>query len=1050
MPIYIPPTSLPIERTGDLVIVGASFAGCALAHALAGAGYEVALVESRTYPGYETTATLRPWLDISRSEPPPVVQPWLTEASISSSSDEIALHPDKLKRGLEDVLLGAGVHLYYASQLCGTVFDDEQQLRGVVVGNKSGRQILLGRAFVDATEWALLARLCQLPLSHDTLPTPVRVRRTLEFTHVTGNLARELSVPEEFSMLNNLVHVHRGGLGSHHFLLECVFQLELSSADPRGRMALEIEARVRMTDLAAYLLSQHVAFHDARLVQTSWELSLPSPWHLTASESPSTLFTLEDKAGKHTIPFAAFTSSAYHNLFLLNTAAAFSERDDRSLLLEPLSAAHIGTALAPLVERAIQMTSFPLVHHCHVRCGVPVEGHADHTVMLWEPEAPQRGRSYARVPEPAEEFPLLTSVDVLVVGGGTSGVPAALAAAQEGLKVAILEMNSGLGGTGTLGGVDSYWYGRRVGFTSVVDAHYEDEVTRLALRQNTPKWNLEARMQALLRWSTDAGIEVFFRTVVIGALRQGNTVCGVLVATPDGLFAVRARIVIDASGDGDVAAFAGARFTYGSVRDRLPLWYSLAQFAQPGQTRNNFTSAVDVSNINDYTRAIIAGRRRDQSYDHGAYVAPRESRHIVGELTHTLTDQLTLRRFHDVINITFSNYDVKGKSAADWILWGLLPPNVESEISYRALIPVGLDGILVAGKALSCTHDALAAIRMQADMQNLGAACGVAAAISIRDDVEVRNVDVSKLQRRLVEYGILPSEVLDRDLSSKPLSDAEMVSLVANLTGFEPFYIDMGFDDVQHEPMTLVQICTAGPSIVPLLTEAYLSSVGERQLLLARLLAWYGSSVGVSCLINAIEEELAGEHLPARTKKIRHAGFPPDQGAMPEICYLLFTLGMTRDERVLPVLEHVVSLLEPTAENFRDRFKGTFYYVDAVCTVAERLGSPAAMPILLALHDKEGLHGLHTTRYQTDYFDERIAYLEVEIACALARCGSTEGARILIDYLDDVRSVLAEHAEDELMAVSGQSWGKDKASWYTWLETYGHTLRPLPWLQRID
>lgn len=260
----------------------------------------------------------------------------------------------------------------------------------------------------------------------------------------------------------------------------------------------------------------------------------------------------------------------------------------------------------------------------------------------------------------------------------------------------------------------------------------------------------------------------------------------------------------------------------------------------------------------------------------------------------------------------------------------------------------------------------------------------------------------------------------------------------------------MDFDDVQREPMTLVQVCTAGPRIVPLLMEAYTSATGERQLLLARLLAWYGSTIGVPCLIDAVEELLSGEYLPPRTKKIRHAGYPPDQGAMPEVCYLLYALGMTRDERALSVLARVVSLLEPTAENFRDRVKGTFYYVDAVCHVVERLGSPAAIPILLELHRKEGLHGLRTTTYQSDFFAERIAYLEVVIGRALARCGSPEGMRILIDYLDDARALLAEHAQDELMAVSAQDFGKDKEAWFAWLERHGQTLQPNPWLKRID
>ena len=77
--------------------------------------------------------------------------------------------------------------------------------------------------------------------------------------------------------------------------------------------------------------------------------------------------------------------------------------------------------------------------------------------------------------------------------------------------------------------------------------------------------------------------------------------------------------------------------------------------------------------------------------------------------------------------------------------------------------------------------------------------------------------------------------------------------LVDGLTGDEPFYIDMGHEDVQLEPMALVRVCTAGPRIVRFLETAFASAHGQRRLLLARLLAWYGSPTGLLELAGAIE-----------------------------------------------------------------------------------------------------------------------------------------------------------------------------------------------------
>ncbi|UCE30346.1 MAG: FAD-dependent oxidoreductase, partial [Burkholderiales bacterium] len=152
---------------------------------------------------------------------------------------------------------------------------------------------------------------------------------------------------------------------------------------------------------------------------------------------------------------------------------------------------------------------------------------------------------------------------------------------------------------------------------------------------------VEAKAHALAQEAEDAGVEVLWNVVAIGAVMDQDWVCGAVIATRYGPVAVLGQAVIDATGDGDVAAFAGAGSRYGATRDHAVMWYSLAQFAQPGRSRNNFTSTVDVSNIEDVTRAILAGRRRgDNCHDHGVYVAPRESRHILADHVLTLTDQL--------------------------------------------------------------------------------------------------------------------------------------------------------------------------------------------------------------------------------------------------------------------------------------------------------------------------------------------------------------------------------------------------------------------------
>lgn len=762
--------------------------------------------------------------------------------------------------------------------------------------------------------------------------------------------------------------------------------LESDGCDLAGDAAREGEARRRTTEVAAYLLQNIPAFEGAVLAGASHELAA----------------------------------------------------------LGPRSAPHLGDLTAQGRQ------SQEILTHLVIR----------------EPESPQPGKQYRRVTAGEWALPVVAKLDVLVVGGGTSGATAARVAAQEGARTGLVEMNPGLGGTGTYGGVHSYWFGRRVGFAAQVTQRavaMHEKLRQPPPEGAVPRWNIEAKAQALREAVEENGVELFLNAIVLGAVvaEEGSEtegepgrrrrVAGVALATRRGPVVLLGRTIIDATGDGDVAAHAGAQATYGAARDHVVMWYSLAQFARPGRTRNNFTSMVDVSNVRDYTRALLAARRRlrDGDHDHGIYVAPRESRHVLGEVQLTLNDQLLQRCWPDVVNIAFSNHDVKGHSASDWVQIGLIPPNLEIEIPYRALLPRGLDNILVVGKAISATHDALPAIRMQADMENLGGAAALAAVVACRHNVALRQVDIGAVQSALVEAGVLPATVRTRRLRPWCLEGEGLAQAIAALDA-RPLvsYADMDMDEVYRERLLPVDICCAGPEARPLLEGALADEQDEaRRLLLAKLLSLVGSQAGAPVLAQALHAALAGDELPVRDSHIRYAGAPPDQGAMPREVYWLHALGRARDRRALPIWQRVVDLLATaTAADVASGVKGAFYYVEAVCAGAERLGSPEAIPLLRQLHSYGPFHGLVCRQgYQIDFFEERRAYLELLIARALARCGSIEGAALLINYLDDVRALLAAHAHAELVAITGHDLGRDSAPWAQWLEAQGDTLPPQPY-----
>ncbi|SFE19206.1 FAD dependent oxidoreductase [Paenibacillus catalpae] len=1071
--------AVPVLGEADAAVIGGSLAGIACALELANAGKRVWLIEPRTYMGRELTATLRPWLEL----PPDLgTLPELIGTLLGAQQQEgdekhppltadlggpvyTALYPDRLKLSLEDALEGAGVRFLYASLLVG-IEQQEGRVAGVVIANKSGRQLIACPLIVDATETALAATLCGEDVTSYRGGSEARYVRTLEFVGVDVRAGGDydaaprvgvplaMDVPADIGADGGEIRIRRGCRGRGHVYVE--FAMTLPSENTlEASHARELEARRRGMRLAVHLLQREPVFGKAVLSASSHELSGPFP----AGEPGGAAATPEQTA----VPAVPGVWSLFRAVYLHGDAelpdpigaAAAGERLGRAIAGAGASAADSfangrsampgqpalsasGTAVSGSavsvnepIPQAVQTEGKPIVR-------IPTFGGKDAVFPMFEVEA--------------LEIPVRDTVDVLVAGGGSSGACAAFTAAGEGVRTALVELNPGLGGTGTFGGVDSYWFGRKAGYAARIQAAFLEQQRQL--RYKGHKWNIEAKMHTLLEQATGSGVELFLNAVTFGVVMQGSTVSGAVVATRWGPAAITAGAVIDATGDGDLAAFAGASSVYGSERDHTVMWYSLAQYTSPDKIQNNFTSMVDVSDVLDYTRAILAGRRRGTNvHDHGTYVATRESRHVKGDVVMKLSDQLLHRRWPDVINVHFSNHDVKGVSGADWVNVGLIPPNLEIEIPFRMLLPEGLDGILVAGKAVSATHDALPAIRMQADLENLGAAAALAAAQAVRTGMKLRAIDLQPLQRRLEDEGLLPSGTAGRTLRPVIYSDEDLERLVATIESERPLYeySNMRMNEIHSDPIPFAEVCSVGPRIVPFLERALGCADGLRRIHLAQALAMVGSNAGVPVLIESILQELAGDVLPPRTADIMYVQLPPDHGAMPDAAYLMYSLAQAKDMRSIAVWNRVAELLKPDEDDFRDSLKGLYYYIDAVCQGAERLGDPGAIPALQAIRRVPFLRDQQSGQgYQPDYFLERRSMLELAIARGLAACGSSEGYEVLIGYLTDTRILLARQALLLLCRLSGMAYPAAGDPWKKWLERSRSSLRPRPSDMRLD
>jgi len=391
------------------------------------------------------------------------------------------------------------------------------------------------------------------------------------------------------------------------------------------------------------------------------------------------------------------------------------------------------------------------------------------------------------------------SAEVAVFGGGTGGPMAAWAAARNGAKTLLFEAGWALGGIPTCGGIHSYYWGVEGGLQDELDAFADTITDDMGGRGRTHGFHPEARKLALERLLAESGVGIRFGWTAAGATREGDRVTSVLLAAPGRLHRVAPTVVVDGTGDADVLAHAGAPMAYGRATDGLSHQYSqsAARFAGDQLGMHNFDAGyVDPRDVTDLTR----GRRhalqlywRDTFTPEGRpfnisyLLGLRQSRHIVGDVTLTLADQVANRHFPDVIAFTRGHqdnhafdYENENDEAMLWC-WGLgfWKRPMPHELPYRCLTPLGLANALVACRAVSVNREAHMLFRMIRDMYRVGEAAGTAAALAVAHGGDVRGFDVAELQGKLRATGAMLEDWPAEEVAPAP--EALVAELVDEL-----------------------------------------------------------------------------------------------------------------------------------------------------------------------------------------------------------------------------------------------------------------------------
>ncbi len=450
---------------------------------------------------------------------------------------------------------------------------------------------------------------------------------------------------------------------------------------------------------------------------------------------------------------------------------------------------------------------------------------------------------------PPRTAQLAADTDILVVGGGPAGLGAALGAANAGARVILAERYGFLGGNATAALVMPLMSfhtqqprAEKEGATNLYPTdHGRGEpviagaLTKLLDRLikaggaiapsfktgYTVPFDPEIFKLVALDLLDEAGVQFLFHAFASDVIAD-HGFRGVVFETKSGPVVIRARVVVDSTGDGDVAARAGAPYEIGRDDDGLvqpmTLMFRITEFERDGfdayvkehpdqwrgvhglwdlirkataegklklpredmlffatpherevsvnSTRVTRVLGTDVwdwscaewesrrqmREIAAFLRQYVPGFEKAYVVQSGVHVGVRETRRITGEYELSVEDILQARKFSDVIARSSYPVDIHNPEGTGTML-KRLPPGEAYDIPLRCLLPQKIDGLIVAGRCISGTHEALSSYRVMPVSMATGQAAGVCAALAVRYEKPPRAVPVSDVQHELIRQG---------------------------------------------------------------------------------------------------------------------------------------------------------------------------------------------------------------------------------------------------------------------------------------------------------
>jgi len=420
-----------------------------------------------------------------------------------------------------------------------------------------------------------------------------------------------------------------------------------------------------------------------------------------------------------------------------------------------------------------------------------------------------------QISEPARTVDVVSETEVLVVGSGPGGLAAALAAARAGVKTTLLDRHGCFGGNITQVGVEGFaWYRHADTVDSEgIGIEFEERAKSMGAAIPEPQSDSHALDGEAFKYVADvmvqeAGIEPLLHRLFVAPIMEGNVIRGIITESKSGREAILASRIIDATGDADVAALAGAPY---AKTPREKMMAASVMFSMAGVDKKKFIehikadpqtykdweggeweipadldticgtwgaisdqgdltylnlvhlSGCDGTDADDLTSGEIEGRRQAMLAvealrqftpgcenamlrNFGMTIGIRDTRKIDAQYNLVASDVREQGRFEDSIGIFPEFIDGYG------IL--ILPTTGRYfQVPYRAMLPKDVKNLLVTGRSIGGDRDSHAAVRNMMCCAVSGQGAGIAAAISLKTNSDFDAVDIAKVQEELLRQG---------------------------------------------------------------------------------------------------------------------------------------------------------------------------------------------------------------------------------------------------------------------------------------------------------